>query len=189
MFTIDGKNNVKPSPEYLLIPEFAAIWKADLAVHKKNAMKEFGYVYMVADPRSPFRLQYTGKELRKQVVEQILQLKTYREPKRVTNAINLYNKLIASKEYLLFKVAEALVHRCYADLERYLTQEADLTPDDVSRVAKLMRELPAAVNGYRAAKKAVFEDLNGTVGDKKSKIVSRWEKPVDDGSFDLEGVL
>lgn len=189
MFIIDGKNNVRVDPEYLLIPEFNTIYKDDRTAQKHASSKEFAYIYFLLDPRSKYRDQYSGEELVRQVNIQFLKDEKYKPPLRVRKGMEVYKSLLPNKEYKLYVTADRFLDQLRSKLETGINDIDKLSTKEVTEYIKLMEEIPRAQNTYRAAKKAVLEDLTGKMSGKKDKLIGRFEKPINVDEFDLDNLL
>lgn len=62
MFILDPLGAVVVNPEYLMIPQFNTIWKADKTKNKEKAMAKFLYIFYMCDYKSPYNSYGDDKE-------------------------------------------------------------------------------------------------------------------------------
>ena len=64
MFDLDPNNNVIiKEPVILNVKEFKVIWDRDKTKNKSQANKEFSYLYLKNDFKSPYRNSYSKEEI------------------------------------------------------------------------------------------------------------------------------
>lgn len=161
MFTLNNKNQVVISSEYLLIPEFNAIWLNDKTRHKEKAMKEFTYIYFVADFKSDYRRTGTKETIPKMVSEEVLLDPTYYKkiPKRVTDAIEVYNKLQNVKSLQLFEMSENILEQTLAYLKEV---DKDTIAENYDKIYKMQSKIPTLILEYEKHRKMVENEVQET---------------------------
>jgi hypothetical protein len=94
-------DKVTISPKILFIPEFSDLYERDRSQGKKKAMKEFAYIYYMADYKSEYNSYGLNKET--QLGVDIFQNRNYRSDLYVKKAIEKYQKLqeTPSMQYLI----------------------------------------------------------------------------------------
>lgn len=159
LFELNNKNQVVPSPEALLIPEFREIWISDKTRHKEQAMKEFKYLYFVASFKSDYRRTFNKTDIPRAVSEQVLLDKNYYKkiPQRVENALGAFNGLQNVKSLQAFEVSEHL-------LEQTLEYLKTLTKDDIAAnyktIYEIQAKLPGLIQQYEKYRKLVEMEID-----------------------------
>ena len=100
LFIIEGEH-ITINPKALVIPEFSDLWSRDTSQWKKKAIKEFAYVYYMADYKSEYNAYGLSKET--QLGIDIMMKKDYKPDLYVQKAIDKYKFLqeTPSMRYLI----------------------------------------------------------------------------------------
>lgn len=80
------------TPEGLLIPEFAALWRREKSKKKEIATKELSYVYFKADYKSVYQA-YLPDVQEKQIIIDVFGKKKWKPDKVVQQAVDKYIEL------------------------------------------------------------------------------------------------
>ncbi len=83
----DGKV-VTINPKVLLIPEFVRLWNRDKSKNNKKALKEFAFVYFMADYNSEYNAY--GLDMEEQITEDIFGDRKYKVDDMVQEAVGKY---------------------------------------------------------------------------------------------------
>ena len=161
LFELNNKNQVVPSPEALLLPEFKEVWLSDKSRHKEQAMKEFKFMYFVASFKSDYRRTCSQTEIPIRVSEEVLLDKNYykKVPKRVTTAIETFKRLQHTKSLQAFEISEHI-------LEQTINYLKTLTKDDIAENYKVIYDIqtkmPSLVSNYEKHRKLVEMEIEET---------------------------
>jgi len=100
LFIIEGEH-VTINPKALVIPEFSDLWHRDTSNGKKKAIKEFAYIYYMADYKSEYNAYGISKET--QLGIDIMNKRDYKPDPYVQKAIDKYKLLqeTPSMRYLI----------------------------------------------------------------------------------------
>lgn len=123
------QNEVVVSPELRLIPEFAAVIKADKDRNKQGAVKIFAYIYFVYDYRSPYII-FLPEERKKRVLKDLkLEEKALRAPE-VVNAITVYLELNETPVTLALTKTKDTLLTSLNVLEKIRTRIENITSEE-----------------------------------------------------------
>jgi hypothetical protein len=100
LFIIEGEH-VTINPKALMIPEFSDLWERDTSKGKKRSIKEFAYIYYMADYKSEYNAYGLSKET--QLGIDIMMKRDYKPDPYVQKAIDKYKVLqeTPSMRYLI----------------------------------------------------------------------------------------
>lgn len=100
LFIIEGEH-VTINPKALVIPEFSDLWRRDTSKGKRMSIKEFAYVYYMADYKSEYNAYGLSKET--QLGIDIMNRRDYKPDSYVQKAIDKYKLLqeTPSMRYLM----------------------------------------------------------------------------------------
>ncbi len=90
-FILEEGRIVNINPKVLLIPEFGRLWNRDRTKNKANALKEFAFIYFMADFQSEYNAYGLDKD--EQVADDIFGDPKYRPDDMVMDALGKYEKL------------------------------------------------------------------------------------------------
>ena len=186
MFTRDERNRVKPMRETLLIPEFHAIWLADKTAVKEQAMKEFAYIYFVANYKSPFVERYPADKVEHEVKRQIMGNDKYNPPKRVLEALNAFRRLYNPKARELFDLADLAVARLNKELTKRMDKD-ELDYEELKQMYDLLLKVAPVAKNLDKARKELEDDV--TSSKSKGILHTKWEIPGDDEMLELNGIV
>lgn len=142
-------------PELKLIPEFKALLTRDRTGDKKNALKEFSYIYFVHDHKSPYYI-YPDEERRLRVSRDAGLGEDYSPDKRVYDAITKYlelsktptiQSLSSIREGLLTssRLIDSLRERIDAALTDPNLEDIEPVVRSVTRMLEISEKLPKAI--------------------------------------------
>lgn len=161
-FFIFVDDKVTINPKVLIVPEFAKIYEEDRSQGKRKALKEFKYIYFVADYKSEYNSY--GLEKETQLGLEIFNNKNYKPDPDVKDAIEKYRLLqnTPSMQYLI-----ACRSRTNS-LIRFLTSTEVQDKDkdggyknpfiSIDKVTKVLNELEDVVEKLEKWEKKVFEE-------------------------------
>lgn len=155
------------NPKALFIPEFDDIYRRDTTSSKKRALKEFAYIYYIADYLSEYNAYGLSKE--RQICIDIFENRNYKPDPLIVKAIEKYQKLqeTPSMQYLI-----AIRNRVQKIIQ-YL-DNAEIKDQDKDGAYK---------NPFLVIDKVtkVFNGLEDTI-----EKLEKWEKKVFDEEEDMK---
>lgn len=160
MFIIKS-GSVDIEPKALFIPEFKVIYDRDKSKDKKQAMKEFAFIYFVADYKSEYNIY--GLEKRSVIASEIMDDNKYEPDDAVLSAIMRYETMqnTYSMRYLqsIRSTIDSL-EKFYQDL-RYKANQTNVKDYDPSLVTKAMKDVETVLEKIEKWEKKVRgeEDL------------------------------
>jgi hypothetical protein len=132
---------VEIEPKALFIPEFKKVWDRDKTKDKSQSLKEFAYIYFVADYKSEYNIY--GLEKRSVVAFEIMGDSLYEPDEVVNNALLRYEAIqeTYSMRYLrsIRGTVDSLM-KFYEDL-RYISKTKNASQYDPTTVTKAMKEV------------------------------------------------
>lgn len=169
-------NKVVVDIELRLIPEFRALIAYDKDRFKKQALKEFAYIYFMNDYKSPY-INFSEEDRHKKLIKELELGNDWVVHKTLQSAIDKYielqetptvKTLKVTREGLLTasKVISKLKQVIDRSLEDINDDENDMTDilNNVEKLLKISSELPKTVNTLQQLEKKVKEEQ---VGDSK----------------------
>lgn len=160
-FIIEGER-VSINPKALLIPEFAFIHERDRSQNKRKSIKEFAYVYYMADYKSEYNAYGLNKQ--EQVGKDIFGNKRYKPERYVIDAIEKYKELQKSPSMRYLEAIRNRVNRLISFLDGANTTDKDKDGNTISpwatidRVTKVLNELEDVVEKLEKWEKKVFDE-------------------------------
>ena len=164
LFSAEG-NKVVINPKALLIPEFNDIYQEDKSKEKKKALKEFAYMYYVADYSSEYNAYGLGKET--QIGIDIFMNRNYKPDPILQRAIDKYQKLqeTPSMQYLIAirnRVQRVIQFLDNAEIVEKENKEGDIKYKNpfvtIEKVTKVFNELEDVIEKLEKWEKKVFEE-------------------------------
>lgn len=161
LFHLDG-NKIQINPKALFIPEFADLYNRDTSQYKKKALKEFAYIYFIADYKSEYNAYMLAKE--KQIAIDIMQNRNYKADPMVKKAIDKYIKLqeTPSMQYLIAirnRVNHVIQFLDKAEIENKGIDDKYKNPFIIiDKVSKVLNELESVVEKLEKWEKKVFDE-------------------------------
>lgn len=161
-FFIIENERVAINPKTLLIPEFAFLYERDHSQYKKKVLKEFAYIYYIADYKSEYNAYGLLKE--QQVALDIFGNKKYKPDNHVKKAIDKYKELQMSPSMRYLESIRNRVDRIISYLDG--ADQVDIDNEGIYRnpfvtidkVTKVLNELEDVVEKLEKWEKKVFEE-------------------------------
>lgn len=181
MFELNEKNQVMPTAEALLVPEFHAIWIADKERHKEQAMEEFKYLWFVASFKSPYKKNTSKEEIGQRVADEILLKPKYKPHKRVLDAIKAFEKQQYTKSLQLYDMADNVIDKA---IEYYKSISVEDLAENFEKIVKTTQNIPTIVKQLEAARAAVEKDMTTDakatksgkqIGDREDPKPKKWD--------------
>ena len=159
--------------ELRLIPEFKALLSRDRTTDKKQAVKEFSFIYFFHDHKSPYFI-YPEDERRLRVSNDTGLGKDYKPDEKVTAAIAKYlelsktptiQSLTSIREGLLTssRLIDTLRGRIESALADPLLEDIDPVVRSVTRMLEISEKLPKAIENITSLEEKVKkEESNDT---------------------------
>lgn len=159
--------------ELKLVPEFKALITRDRTKDKKEALKEFSYIYFIHDHKSPYYI-YPEDERRLRVSTDTGLGKDYKPDDKVQAAINKYlelsktptlKSLTSIREGLLTssRLIDSLRERIDAALADPDLEDIDPVVRSVTRMLEISEKLPKAIENITTLEEKVRkEESNDT---------------------------
>jgi len=150
------------NPKTLFIPEFSDLYERDRSQGKKKAMKEFAYIYYMADYKSEYNSYGLNKE--KQIGIDIMQNRNYKPDPYVKRAIEKYEKLqeTPSMQYLIAirnRVQRVIRYLDNADIKDKGIDEKYLNPFvTIEKVTKVLNEMEGVIEKLEKWERKVFDE-------------------------------
>jgi len=144
IFDIDDENKVIVSPEVRVVPEFAHILKRDKDRFKKQAFKEFAFIYFMADYRSVYNdlpEEEKYQKIRKDYLDEEFGIDD-----SILKAIEKYKML---QETTTMKMLKAARVACQKLEEYFLTVDLN-ERDDSGKVVNKSTDLAANIKAIGA---------------------------------------
>lgn len=181
-------NKVVIDLEARIIPEFRNLIAYDKDRFKKQALKEFAYIYFMYDYKS-FYSNYSSEDRHNKLIKELELGKDWKVHKILQSAIDKYielqetptiKTLKATKEALLTasKVIEKLrevINKSLDELENNSDMEEILT--NVEKLLKISSTLPTTVNTLQQLEKKVKEEQLGDSKIRGGGQVNLFENP------------
>ena len=145
------------NPKVLLVPEFMRIWNRDKSKENKKALKEFAFIYFMADFDSEYNAYGLDKE--EQIADDIFEDPKYQADDLIQDAIDKYEKLQETHSMRMLKSVRKQADRLIRHNELESMKSDDYNP------AKAM----ASMKGFEE----VMEQLE------------KWEKKIAGESGDM----
>ena len=161
LFIFNGER-VAINPKILFIPEFSDLYERDRSSGKKKALKEFAYVYFIADYKSEYNSYMLNKET--QLGIDIFCNRNYRPDPMVKKAIDKYTKLqeTPSMQYLIAirnRVQKVIHFLDKAEIKDKGVDEKYVNPFiTIDKVSKVFNELEQVVEKLEKWEKKVFDE-------------------------------
>ena len=179
---ISQDDKVIINPKALFIPEFNDIYFRDKSIGKKKTLKEFAYVYYIADYKSEYNSYGLSKE--SQLGIDIFMNRKYKPDELISKAITKYQKLqeTPSMQYLL-----AIRNRVQKVIQFLDGAEMDeKNPDGsyrnpfmrIEQVTKVFKELEDVIEKLEKWEKKVFDEED-TMKIRGGGVVNAFENPED----------
>jgi len=151
------------NPKALLIPEFNDIYRRDRTSAKKHALKEFAYVYFMADYNSEYNAYGLSKQ--EQLGIDIFTRKSYKPDPLIKKAIDKYEKLQETPSMQYLKAIRNRVQRVIYFLDSAEVKEGpdkDSTYTNpfikIDKLTKVFNELEDVIEKLEKWEKKVFEE-------------------------------
>ena len=161
LFLEEG-NKVTINPKALLIPEFNDVYSRDYSKDKKKALKEFAYMYYVADYTSEYNSYGLTKE--SQLGIDIFMNREYKPDPVLQRAIDKYQKLqeTPSMQYLLAirnRVQRVIQFLDSAEINDQSEEGKYKNPFiTIDKVTKVFNELEDVIEKLEKWEKKVFDE-------------------------------
>jgi len=161
LFLFDN-DKVTINPKLLFIPEFSDLYERDRSLGKKKAMKEFAYIYYIADYKSEYISYGLNKET--QLGIDIFQNRRYKPDPYVKKAIEKYTKLqeTSSMQYLLAirnRVSMIIKFLDEANIRNADSENKAINPFvTIDKVTKVLNELEDVIEKLEKWEKKVFDE-------------------------------
>lgn len=171
------------SEEALAIKAFSDIWKRDKSKHKEKAIQEFGLIYFMYDPRSPYTYLIDMDDRWKNILKHEGLPSNYKFDSILMEACEIYcNLTYTSSSQLLATARES------ADKVRIFLANLDLDEVDdkgkpkypINMIVSAIKQIPELTKQLRAAEIAVSLEI-----EENSKIRGQKEKSILEDGFDM----
>jgi TusA-related sulfurtransferase len=162
MFDIDTNNNVIiKQPVLLLLEEFKSIWDKDTSNNKAFANKQFAYLYLKNDFKSPYRNAYSNDEIEKVLKKDLGFENTWKPTKELISAEKKYSDLQTTKSLKVLIAAESALEEITKYFNEFKLNDLDIEDraDAVSKLMKNMQSIDDVVGKLEAAKDKVAREL------------------------------
>lgn len=151
------------SEEALLVSAFAALWKRDKSKDKSNALRDFGIIYFLIDPRSDYMFLTDFNERLERIKLQEGLPKNWKLDKEMLRAIEVYKDMTITTSSLLLEDTKALI-----DKVRDQMKEIDLTKTDdkgkplytLNTITSTIKQIPQLSKDLRDAEEALKKELD-----------------------------
>ena len=180
-------SKVSVAPETLLIVPFKTLWERDTSQSKGTALKELGFVSLMASSTSPYAY-IADAEQRQVAVKTALGLnKRWKPDKEVTAAVRYYSETFTTSSALLLNDMRVVV-----DKLREVLKNIDLNKTDsmgkplytLSSIITAVKQVPQLIREIDAAERAVKAEEPQT-----GKMRGSGEKSLLDDGLDILGDL
>jgi len=170
------------SEEALCIRVFSDIWKRDKSKHKDRAIQEFGIMYFMYDPRSPYMYLIDPEERFSNIIKHEGLPNNYKMDPLLIEACEVYCNLITTTSIQLIMTA-----REAADKVRNFLSELDLYAEDdkgkpkypINMIINAIKQIPDLTKQLRLAEIAIQQEI-----DENSKIRGQRSKALLEDGFD-----
>jgi len=182
-------NKVVVDLELKIIPEFRSLIAYDKDRYKKNALKEFAYIYFMYDYKSPY-VNFSEEDRHKKLIKELELDSDWVVHKTLQKAIDKYielqetptvKTLKVTREGLLTasKVIGKLKQVIDKSLENISEENDDMTDilNNVEKLLKISSELPKTVNTLQQLEKKVKEEQVGESKIRGGGQVNLFENP------------
>lgn len=139
----DGKV-IQVNPKILLIPEFYRIWERDKSKNKQKALKEFAFIYFMADYESEYNAYGLDKEV--QIAEDVMEDKSYKADEMILEAMAKYETFQETHSMRYLKATRRLVDRLikyYEDISNKTDEEYNpkFAADSMKSIEEIMEKI------------------------------------------------
>jgi len=125
-FTLQDGLIATINPKVLLVPEFQRLWNRDTSKTKKKALKEFAFIYFMADFESEYNAYGLDKE--EQIAEDIFEDKKYQVDDMIQEAIDKYEKFQETSSMRMLKAIRKQADRLIRHNELEAMKDNDYDP-------------------------------------------------------------
>lgn len=148
--------------EALLVRAFAVIWKRDRTREKDVALREFGVMYFLLDPRSDYMFITDEKDRLTSIKEQEGLPENWKPDEPLLEAMRVYKYLTNTPSSMLLDSSRMAV-----DKVRVFLEDLDLTLEDdkgkpkytINSITSALKDIPNLVKNIREAEIAVNKDI------------------------------
>lgn len=161
LFVRDG-DVVRINPKALLIPEFAYIHEKDGSKYKRKSIREFSYIYYMADYRSEYNAY--GLNKKEQIAKDIFGRKNYKPEKYILDAIDKYIELQRSPSMRYLESIRNRVNRVITFLDNAEIDNKDKEGKyknpfiTIDKTTKVLNELEDVMEKLEKWEKKVYEE-------------------------------
>jgi len=138
-FILEDGKVVKINPKVLLIPEFQRLWSRDRSPKKAKSMKEFAFIYFMADIDSEYNAYGIDKEA--QVAEDIFDDPKFQVDQMVIEAVDKYEIMQQTHSIRYLKASRAMIDRLVKHYHDEAMKDEDFDPQKVSASMKNIEEI------------------------------------------------
>lgn len=176
MFTLGANNTViLEDKSLLLVKEFKDIWDKDKTKAKTSALKEFAYIYLKNDFKSPYRNAYFLDELPKVLKRDLSLVKNWKPSKELELAEDKYNSLQTTKSLKALNAAENALDQItkYFDTFDITKVDKDKQADAINKLMTNISKMDETSAKLAIAKKRIAEELSNKNLSGKKTLTSR----------------
>ena len=164
LFYLEG-DKVQINPKILFIPEFLLLWDRDHSIGKKKAMREFAYIYFMADYKSEY-ISY-GLSMESQLGIDIFQNRNYNPDPSVKEGIKKYRSLqeTPSMRYLISmrqRVNSIINYLDSAQIKDTKKKGEETIPDNpfitIDKITATMSKIEDTLESIEKWEKKVFDE-------------------------------
>ena len=171
------------SEEALCIRVFSDIWKRDKLKHKDKAIQEFGLIYFMYDPRSPYTYMVNMDERFATIIKHEGLPNNYKMDPLLVEACEVYCTLITTTSIQLIAAA-----REASDKVRDFLSRLDLNEEDdkgkpkypVNMIVNAIKQIPDLTKQLRLAEIAIQQEI-----DENTKMRGQKTKSLTEDGFDM----
>jgi hypothetical protein len=154
-------DKIQINPKILFIPEFSNLYNRDFSTNKKKSLKEFAYIYYMADYKSEYNSYGLYKEI--QLGIDIFQNAKYEPDEHVRKAIDKYKLLQETPSMRYLISMRSRINKTISFLDNAEVDEKDgdkyknpfITID---KITSIMSKLEPILETIEKWEKKVFEE-------------------------------
>jgi len=125
-FILEDGKVVNINPKILLVPEFNRLWNRDKNKNKAKALREFAFIYFIADFESEYNAYGLDKE--EQVAEDIFDDRKWLPDQMIQEAIGKYERLQDTHSMRMLKAVRKQADRLIRHNELEAMKGEDFDP-------------------------------------------------------------
>lgn len=149
------------SEEAMLLKPFKTLWKRDKSKTKDNALRELGYIYFMADPRSDYQTYIDEEERSNQIKLGEGFREDWKPDKEVLEALAFYASFKSESALLLedIRVAVNKLRKYMKDIDLNATDDKGRPVYTLNTYTDALNKIPKLITALDEAEKAIARDL------------------------------